>query len=599
MEPLSNFLFLESYYTTPPISQEHEPLSLPSNKNGRKAVVDDTYYFGAFHTDEKEERASYKKFKKANCEAVASYIAGYFLVLQALKATYKAIFERDWIQVDALGKERGCQVRALFATLVAQSLNEKKRKKFSKKIEVLEEKLDSISTIFKRREEKKKRKKEKEKLTATDAFLLRFNISSAEAEKLTEAQKDALFQTCSVSSPELFVKAHRDRTFCRIFNQPFNEDKEAEALVNFAVAFPAIFKEKKKEKLDDNDLRQIFKDSSPEEKEALGNLIVNQERPKEVQQLLKEFLELKKWQVKLSKEDGFLLTSFILKQVTVEKTSLISEKLLTDGDSLWDDRMRDSSNVAILPGKIYNYLVPDSTPPDYLKVNNKFLKRIEFNLLCRLSNLSVNFLIDLAENSPDDKKFLSDEYVARKKKDPSEQLEKKEITSPSIVSLPCFWSFSIIMKTALEKKIGLIFVVNTGKKDKDLIYYKVENGKYCIFPPGENDKETPFLVIFGDCTGDPKKIKQYDPVELILPYAAAHPQYPNKENDLLYLGFSVEEQVKKQASCSLPDGIDPRWKSNIEKGIEWGCTKNKATAFFPVHVVCSDILHLEKFLKDG
>ncbi len=267
---------------------------------------------------------------------------------------------------------------------------------------------------------------------------------------------------------------------------------------------------------------------------------------------LYEFLSAKEIDIELSTAELFLISSYIL--------TLVRVILPPDPERMIVRNEKTCSKV------IKNILPIGSTfAREFVKKNRKIL-----------SEISVHFVQVAAEHVSNDSKaiqMVSDKYCIEYNK------------FGRLSCLPCFWYTDVLLLFSLEMKIPITIIMESLISDESYkkchsgtVHYRVKNGKY-VQNESSIKKDEPSLVIHGSSYCLQNEIRRYtewwehflsfDPVDLILYYAASHRQYPDENQDSI-----------------LTDSQCERWLHFKAKAEEIGCTLENPKEFFLVHAYC-------------
>ncbi len=163
--------------------------------------------------------------------------------------------------------------------------------------------------------------------------------------------------------------------------------------------------------------------------------------------------------------------------------------------------------------------------------------------------------------------------------------------------LPCYWATKLLMVQALISQIPLVIIARQLAKDRN---YDVLNEAVLPFSPTLSgymatslnllNLKAPSLVLlvnscretseFSALTAWKNELLQYNPIDLILAYAAAHRQYPD----------ATKEGLVNQIQ-------DEQYKFYKAKAIEWGCSIEKPFGFFLSHAFCDKIENISNHLS--
>lgn len=261
---------------------------------------------------------------------------------------------------------------------------------------------------------------------------------------------------------------------------------------------------------------------------------------------LKALIETHDLDLTLNSETMFIFLSFILTEMKEPQPQNISTL---------------HQNEKSTPKKLKKY------SPD-ISVN--FASLLTSKVRRHLANASVQFVTEKAWEIKDTHliEMVSEEYV------------KESNTWPC---LPMFWTYKILLQSALKEGIPIILRAKFLKKSGE--HYKILEERTLIFKPchtGQNyvltqsiEKESAACVIQGvvleSDSARPFCIKQWEKnllkhsvVEIILAGAADHRQYPD---DSIQMNFS-----------------DPEYKKYIDLAQNIGFSINNPTTFFINHV---------------
>ena len=155
--------------------------------------------------------------------------------------------------------------------------------------------------------------------------------------------------------------------------------------------------------------------------------------------------------------------------------------------------------------------------------------------------------------------------------------------------LPCYWVTKLVMMQALKSQTPLAIVVRQLAKDQSYavlrempLFFKSTRFEYKPSSLCSFNTNSPALVLlvnsckktqeFLSLAAWKKDLLTYNPIDLILAYAAAHRQYPDTtKNDL------VNEMQDKE------------YFFHKKKAYEWGCSIENPSYFFLSHAFCEKI----------
>lgn len=155
--------------------------------------------------------------------------------------------------------------------------------------------------------------------------------------------------------------------------------------------------------------------------------------------------------------------------------------------------------------------------------------------------------------------------------------------------LPCYWVTKLLMIQAQKSQIPLIIIARQLATDQN---YKIIREmplsfktnlfgyKYTSFDSFNSKAPTLVLLVntcrksheFSELTEWKKELLKYNPIDLVLAYAASHRQYPDiTKNDLL-------NQIQ-----------DKEYEFYKKKALDWGCSIEDPSGFFLSHAFCDKI----------
>lgn len=198
-----------------------------------------------------------------------------------------------------------------------------------------------------------------------------------------------------------------------------------------------------------------------------------------------------------------------------------------------------------------------------------------------LSLFSVAFVRELVLNNPasDGTIINSDKFLVRHNR---------------LHCLPCYRMTKVLMLQALHSRIPLVIIARQMAKDKNyeilkevLLCFKSTSYGYEPRPLSSFSPHEPALVLLANACRNShefpeleywkKELAEYNPVDLVLAYAAAHRQYPDVNFDYL---------VKQER--------DEEYNFYKSKAVEWGCTIENPSLFFLSHAFCEKIEYVPK-----
>jgi len=275
---------------------------------------------------------------------------------------------------------------------------------------------------------------------------------------------------------------------------------------------------------------------------------------------LKEYLKEKKLHIKLNNREAFLISSYILTQVRDILPPKASKRIVRN----------ESTNI-----KKIKKISP---------VGSTFSRELVKKLRHFLSSTSVNFVQEAASLLSIPNSYInmvSDKYIVNHDK------------FGRLRCLPAFWYTFILMQYSLTIKLPIAFKISRMATDLDYqvinevsLFFKVVKGKYALTSTNDFSREDPILIILGSCCRKfenfppldiwKQEFLQYNPLDLLLAYAAAHRQYPDEEKDIL-VGNS---------NCEIFDYYRT-------KASEIGCSLENPSLFFLVHAYCEKIKNIK------
>ena len=205
-----------------------------------------------------------------------------------------------------------------------------------------------------------------------------------------------------------------------------------------------------------------------------------------------------------------------------------------------------------------------------------FAERLINKLRKSLSSLSVSFVQEISSRIAPD--FLHDALS-----------DRFCVCHNHLHCLPCYWVTKLLMIQALKSQVPLIVIARQMAKDQnyDIICEVPLIFKPTIFGYQQSSinafkLNTPSMLLlvnacrqiheFPNFTTWKKELLKYNPINLILAYAASHRQYPDITQD------------------KLVDKIqDQQYIFYKEKALEWGCSIENPSGFFLSHAFCEQI----------
>ena len=216
-------------------------------------------------------------------------------------------------------------------------------------------------------------------------------------------------------------------------------------------------------------------------------------------------------------------------------------------------------------------------------VGSSFARDLVKKLRSLASDISVRFVQEIPEM------LALPEYIA-------DRVSDKYCTQHDkfgrLKCLPCFWYTLLLMKYSLDLQLPIVLIIkqihsdiNYSESNQAIFYYNVINGKYLQTSACSFNADIPALIVMGSsCRKSHEfpehknwrdEILNYDPIDLILSYAAAHRQYPDETKDILITQHNDQELMHYQSIAK-----------------QWGCTLDNPSLFFLVHAFCDKISNI-------
>lgn len=260
---------------------------------------------------------------------------------------------------------------------------------------------------------------------------------------------------------------------------------------------------------------------------------------------------------------------------------------------------QDLVNVKLSPDECFlliSYIltrtkVSNPFDPEMPLVKNE---RTDVKKIKQMGEVGYQFAADLVSFLREKLSKISVDYVrSLSRLDPESSivqiLDKYEIDHQGLKCLPCFWGMKILLEQSLQKGIPIIFQMKQRAKDcqyKEVqsvnLYFQATPEGYQKTTPDFFNPRSPALIFQGTscenlCLLPDKeiwieKLSQFNPIDLLLAYAASHRQYPDESKDCLLVGLD-----------------DPSYLYYRTKANEWGCSLENPSTFFACHVYCDKI----------
>lgn len=268
---------------------------------------------------------------------------------------------------------------------------------------------------------------------------------------------------------------------------------------------------------------------------------------------LKDYIEKEQLDIFLSEDEIFLLESYILTKTKITKP-FDTQKPLVENASTDTKKIREISDISS-------------------SFANELVKKLRKDLSAR----SVTSIQEMASDPT--KEIVSNEFI---------------VMHNGLQCLPYYWLTRIVMQQALKHNIPIILVGEQIAKDQNFatiqqtsIFFKATPERYHVTSRDSLSPQTLALILFGKTCKNynelPEKqtwiqqLKDHDPMDFILAYAAAHRQYPDESKD------------------SLLDNIeDENYTDHKMKAEKWGCTIKNPSLFFLSHAFCDRVENIEE-----
>lgn len=215
-------------------------------------------------------------------------------------------------------------------------------------------------------------------------------------------------------------------------------------------------------------------------------------------------------------------------------------------------------------------------------VGTMFSENLVKSLREKLSSSSVKFVQKIAAQLPTSEssiEMVSDKFL---------------VNHRGLECLPCYWVTKILMWEAKNKGIPIVILAEQVAKDlnyevvrKMTIFFQPTSEGYQETPSSSLDPDTPVLAFLGrSCRNSSefpetdqwrKELLEYNPVDLILAYAATHRQYPDLTKEHLVSGVQDEHYAYYKT-----------------KSHEWGCSAENPSLFFLSHAYCDKIKNITR-----
>jgi len=155
--------------------------------------------------------------------------------------------------------------------------------------------------------------------------------------------------------------------------------------------------------------------------------------------------------------------------------------------------------------------------------------------------------------------------------------------------IPCYWMTKILMYLAQAKEMPIVLLAEQVAKDQGhrvieriaLFFEKTKEG-YRVTTQESYDTDLPVLIFHGKSCRDTREFPSkeqwteellaYNPIDLLLAYAAAHRQYPDESKDMLVSAH-----------------LDDEYTYHKETSNKWGCSLDNASLFFLSHAYCDTV----------